>query len=198
MRIVIILCPCRTPRKVLGPKTLAPRRGSSACSFDCDTNRCHLGIPGTQKPPAPRNTWQPETPGTPQPLAPINPWHTETSGSTPPHLNFARNSPATLSNFESTSLEFCGFLKVVNLSDHRITCEIDGELQCAEPNASTRSPVHTLASTTHELARTNIDIPKISRSVDEHSRHNKRIVMACARLRRWCARSHFALQLLGF
>ena len=175
MRIVIILCPCPTLRKVLGPETLAARRGPSACSFDCDTNRCHLGIPGTQKP-----------------------WHRETSGSTTPHLNFARNSPATLSNFESTSLEFCGFLKVVNLSDHRITCEIGGELQCAEPNASTRSPVHTLASTTHKLARTNIDIPGILWSVDERSRHGRRIVTACARLRRWCARSHFALQLLGF
>ena len=115
-----------------------------------------------------------------------------------PHLNFARNSPATLSNFESTSLEFCGFLKVVNLSDHRITCEIDGELRCAEPNASTRSPVRTLACTNHEPARTNIDIPGVLWSVDEHSRHGRRIVMACARLRRWCARSHFALQLLGF
>ena len=192
MRIVIILCLCRTPRKVLGPKTLAARRGPSACSFDCDTNRCHLGIPGTQKP------WHPATSGAQQPLTPRNPWHPETSGSTTPHLNFARNSPATLSNFESTSLEFCGFLKVVNLSDHRITCEIDGELQCAEPNAPTRSPVCTLASTTHELARTDIDILGILWSVDERSRHGRRIVMACARLRRWCARNHFALQLLGF
>ena len=46
-----------------------------------------------------------------------------------PHLNFARNSPATLSNFESTSLEFCGFLDIANWSDDRITCEIDVELQ---------------------------------------------------------------------
>ena len=197
MRIVIILCPCPTPRKVLGPETLAARRGPSACSFDCDTNRCHLGIPGTQKP------WHPETlaPRNPlhsETLPPSNPWHPETSGITPPHLNFARNSPATLSNFESTSLEFCGFLKVVNLSDHRITCEIDGELRCAEPNASTHSPHHTLTPTTRELARTNIDIPGILWSVDERSRHGRRIVMACARLRRWCAHSNFALQLLGF
>ena len=44
-----------------------------------------------------------------------------------PHLNFACNSPSTLSNFESTSLKFCGFLPIVDLSDHRIACEIDGE-----------------------------------------------------------------------
>ena len=106
MRIVIILCLCPAPRKVLGPETLAARRGSSACSFDCNTNRCHLGIPGTQ-----------------QSLAPRNPWHPETSGSTPPP-NFACNSPTPLSNFESTSLRFCGFLAIDDLSDHRITCEI--------------------------------------------------------------------------
>ncbi len=143
MRIVIILCPCPTLRKVLGPETLAARRGPSACSFDCDTNRCHLGIPaprnpGTQQPLAPSNPWHPATlppsnPWHPETLPPSNPLHPETSGSTTPHLNFARNSPATLSNFESTSLEFCGFLKVVNLSDHRITCEIDGELQWPTP-----------------------------------------------------------------
>lgn len=146
---------------------------------------------------------RPETPGTQKPLAPINLRHPETSGSTPPpgqypSLNFACNSPTTLSNFESTSLRFRGFLDISNWSDDRIACEIDGELQCAEPNASTRSPVRTLASTTHELARTNIDIPGILRSVDDRSRHNRQIVMACARLCRWCARSHFALQLLGF
>lgn len=46
-----------------------------------------------------------------------------------PHLNVACNSPATLSNFESTSLKFRGFLNIANLSDHRIACEIGGELQ---------------------------------------------------------------------
>ena len=44
-----------------------------------------------------------------------------------PHFNVACNSPATLSNFESTSLKFRGFLNIANLSDHRIACEIDGE-----------------------------------------------------------------------
>ena len=44
-----------------------------------------------------------------------------------PHLNVACTSPATLSNFESTSLKFRGFLNIANLSDHRIACEIDGE-----------------------------------------------------------------------
>ena len=115
-----------------------------------------------------------------------------------PHLNFARNSPATLSNFESPSLEFCGFLDIANWSDDRIACEIDGELPWANSNASTHCPVRTLASTTRELARTDIEISKISRSADERSRYNRRIVMACAHLCRWCARSHFALQLLGF
>ena len=72
MRIVIILCPCPTLRKVLGPETLAARRGPSACSFDCDTNRCHLGIPGTQKPchpgiPCTPKPCHPATPGTPKP-----------------------------------------------------------------------------------------------------------------------------------
>ena len=151
MRIVIILCPCPTLRKVLGPEPLAARRGTSACSFDCDTNRCNLGIPGTQKPPAPINPWQPETPGTPQPLAPRNPLHPDTSGSTTPHLNFARNSPATLSNFESISLEFCGFLKVVNLSDHRITCEIDGKLQWPTP-------------TLRHIARSALSHPRLTNS----------------------------------
>ena len=41
-----------------------------------------------------------------------------------PHLNFACNSPTTLSNFEIGSLKFRGFLDVVNLSDDRIACEI--------------------------------------------------------------------------
>ena len=50
----------------------------------------------------------------------------------------------------------------------------------------------------HEPAQTDIKISKILRSVGEHSRHNRQIVTACARLRRWCARNHFALQLLGF
>lgn len=43
-----------------------------------------------------------------------------------PHLNFACNSPTTLSNFEIGSLKFRGFLDVVNLSDDRIACEIEG------------------------------------------------------------------------
>ena len=146
---------------------------------------------------------RPETPGTQKPLAPINLRHPETSGSTPPpgqypSLNFACNSPTTLSNFESTSLRFRGFLDIANWSDDRIACEIGGELRCATPNASTHCPVRTLTSTTHKPARTDIKIPEILRSVDEHSRHNRRIVMACAHLCRWCAHSHFALQLLGF
>ena len=148
MRIVIILCLCPPPRKVLAPET------------PDDDPKIH--------------------------------------GTSLPHLNFARNSPATLSNFESISVGFCGFLDIANWSDDRITCEIDGELQCAEPNTSTHCPCRSIAPTVDELARTDIEISKISRSIDEHSRHNRRIVMACARLRRWCARSHFALQLLGF
>ena len=150
MRIVIILCPCPTLRKVLGPETLAARRGPLACSFDCDTNPWH------PKPPAPRNPGTQESlalrnPATQQPLAPSNPWHPETSGITPPHLNFARNSPATLSTFESTSLEFCGFLMVVNLSDHRITCEIGGEL---------RYPTPTL----RRIARSALSHPRLTNS----------------------------------
>ena len=47
--------------------------------------------------------------------------------STAPHINVACNSPATLSNFESTSLEFRAFLNIANLSDHRIACEINDE-----------------------------------------------------------------------
>ena len=134
------------------------------------------------------------------------------------HLNLARNSPATLSTFESTSLEFCGFLEVPNLPDHRITCEIDDELRKPtaarhHPRRRSRSPrshphlnrccratcrpgSHTQAF--HEPTQTDIKISEILRSVDEQSRHNRRIVTACARLCRWCARSHFALQLLGF
>ena len=72
--------------------------------------------------PTPRKVLGPETPGNPKiPGAPL------------PHLNFARNSPATLSNFESTSLEFCGFLDIANWSDDRITCEIGGELRWLTP-----------------------------------------------------------------
>ena len=143
-------------------------------------------------PPAPRYPWHPETTGTPKPPGTPLP-----QGNTPP-LNFACNSPTPLSNFESTSLKFRGFLDIAYWSDNRIACEIDGELRCAEPNASTHCPVHTLTPTTRELAQTNIKTSIFVRSADEHSRHNRRIVMACAHLRRWCARSHFALQLLGF
>lgn len=138
-------------------------------------------------------------------------------GNTPP-LNFARNSLTTLSNFESTSLEFCGFLTIAHLSDHRITCEIDDKLR--KPTAARRHPrrrsrsprshphlnrcyratcrpgSHTQAF--HEPTQTDIKISEILRSVDEGSRRNRRIVTACACLCRWCARSHFALQLLGF
>ena len=69
-----------------------------------------------------------------QALAPLTP---------APTPNFACNSLATLSNFESTSLKFRGFLDIANWSDDRIACEIGGELQCAEPNASTHSPDRT-------------------------------------------------------
>ena len=136
-----------------------------------------------------------------------------------PHFNFARNSLATPSNFESTSLKFCGFLPIVNLSDHQITCEIDGEPRWPtsalhQPSHLSRSPIptlphlncrhrvsrrtgpHTLAF--HKPARTNIEITGSLRSVGKHSRHNRRIVTACAHLCRWSVRSHFALQLLGF
>ena len=174
MRIVIILIAWHTSRKVLAPETLD--RSSSG------ETRKPLGAPL-------------------------------------PHFNFARNSLATPSNFEFTSLKFCGFLPVVNLSDHRITCEIGDERAEREipelrqvPHLS-RSPhshppphylspcpsqarPHTLAF--HEPARTNIEITGSLRSVGKHSRHNRRIVTACAHLCRWSARSHFALQLLGF
>ena len=132
MRIVIILCPCPTLRKVLGPETLAARRGPSACSFDCDTNRCHRGMPGTQKP------WHPGIPCTPKPCHPATPGTQKPPGSplpqgnTPPP-NFACNSPTLLSNFESTSLKFRGFLDIANWSDDRIACEIGGELRWPTP-----------------------------------------------------------------
>ena len=116
-------------------------------------------------------------------------------GNTPP-LNLARNSLTTLSNFEFTSAEFCGFLTIAHLSDHRITCEIDDELRWRAPTL--RRIARCSHLTTHELPRTDIDIAEILRSVGKHSRHNRRIVTACAGLRRWCARNHFALQLLGF
>ena len=43
--------------------------------------------------------------------------------------------PATLSNFESTSLKFCGFLPIVDLSDHRIACEIGGSFRGTQRRA---------------------------------------------------------------
>ena len=174
MRIVIILCPWPTPRKVLRPETLDRNSSDEA-----------------------RKPW----------------------GAPVPHFNFARNSLTTPSNFEFTSLKFCGFLPVVNLSDHRITCEIGDERAEREipelrqiPHRSRSPPshspnVHRRATPTHtgrhaysidELARNDIKFSEISRSAGERSRPNRRIVTACARLRRWCARSHFALQLLGF
>ena len=71
-------------------------------------------------------------------------------GNTPP-LNFACNSPATLSTFESTSLEFCGFLEVPNLPDHRITCEIGGGLRWPAPTLRriARSMLSPNGSRTH-------------------------------------------------
>ena len=52
-----------------------------------------------------------------------------------PRFNVACNSPATLSNFESTSLKFCGFLPIVDLSDHRIACEIGGSFRGTQRRA---------------------------------------------------------------
>lgn len=52
-----------------------------------------------------------------------------------PHLNVACNSPATLSNFESTSLKFRDFLNIANLSDHRIACEIGGSFRGTQRRA---------------------------------------------------------------
>lgn len=146
-------------------------------------------------------------------------------GNTPPlnfacnslPLNFARNSLTTLSNFEFISLEFCGFLTIAHLSDHRITCEIGDELR--RPTAAHRQVLRrprnyalTLpdyrqhdfrspglrAPSVDELIRTDIKFSEIFRSVGERCRHNTQIVTACARLCRWYAHSHFALQLLGF
>ena len=102
-------------------------------------------------------------------------------GNTPP-LNFACNSPAPLSNFEFISLEFRGFLPIVDSSDHRIACKIGDEglkgrsqslarnhadpeahapfphlITC--PHAPGRPGPHTLAF--HEPARTNINSSKI-------------------------------------
>ena len=75
-----------------------------------------------------RNPWQHAAwgPSACSSIATRNPWHPETSGSTPPP-NFACNSPTPLSNFESTSLKFRGFLDIANWSDDRIACEIVSE-----------------------------------------------------------------------
>ena len=127
MRIVIILCLRPAPRKVLGPEIPGTRRGPSACSFDCDTNRCHPATPGTQQPPAPSNLWHAGIPDTHKPPGSPLP-----QGNTPPP-NFTCNSPTLLSNFESTSLKFRGFLDIANWSDDRIACEIDGELRWPTP-----------------------------------------------------------------
>ena len=75
----------------------------------------------------PRNAWHPATPDTQKPPGSPLP-----QGNTPPP-NFACNSPTLLSNFESTSLKFRGFLDIANWSDDRIACEIDGELQWPTP-----------------------------------------------------------------
>ena len=68
-----------------------------------------------------------------------------------PPLNFARNSLTTLSNFEFISLEFCGFLEVPNLPDHRITCEIGGGLRWPAPTLRriARSMLSPNGSRTH-------------------------------------------------
>lgn len=140
-----------------------------------------------------------------------------------PHLNFARNSLATPSNFEIASLKFRGFLTIAHLSDHQITCEIGDEgleeaipelrlvphrsqKSRSYPNTQALAPIPTAeqphagrhAHLINEHARTIIRFPEILRSADEQSRHNRRIVTACARSFRSCVRSHFALQLLGF
>ena len=120
-----------------------------------------------------------------------------------PHSNFARNSPSTLSNFEVISLKFRGFRDIANLSDYRITCEINDERlkgsipelrrvprrsQCPRfrfPNAHRRAtPTHAgrHAHPIDEHARTIIRFTEILRSVDEHSRHNGRILTACAHI----------------
>lgn len=61
-------------------------------------------------------------------MTPLNLGNHHLQGNSPP-LNLARNSLTTFSNLEFISLEFCGFLTIAHLSDYRITCEIDGELQ---------------------------------------------------------------------
>ena len=67
-----------------------------------------------------------------------------------PHLKVACNSPATLSNFESTTLKFRGFLNIANLSDHRIACEIGGasEEPRDAPGAALLKPSTPPGSTT--------------------------------------------------
>ena len=167
MRIVIILCLCPAPRKVLAPETPG---GPTPEGRQPELRLQHEPLP-------PRNPWHPGIPGTPKPPGAPLP-----QGNTPPP-NFACNSPTPLSNFESTSLKFRGFLDIPNWSDDRIACEIDGELRWLTPTLR-RIARSTLPRPADELARTDIETSIISRSVDEHSRHNRRIVMACAHLRR--------------
>ena len=96
----------------------------------------------------PRNPWHPETPGTQKPPGSPLP-----QGNTPPP-NFACNSPTLLSNFESTSLKFRGFLDIANWSDDRIACEIGGELRYPTPTLRriARSALsHPRLTNSHEL-----------------------------------------------
>ena len=206
MRIVIILCLRPTWRKVLAPEitddTLVPSHTAAeqpSCDWSFHAHR--------------RPYRRPYLLMTPRSLEDHYPQ------SNTPALNFACNSPTSLSNFEFTSLKFCGFLPVVNLSDHRITCEIGDERaereipelrQVPRQSRSPRSrspdvrrqatPTHTgrYAHSIDELTRNGIKVPEILSSTCDRSRRRTLIVMARARLRRWCARSHFALQLLGF
>ncbi len=144
--------------------------------------------------------------------------HRKTPGKTPlPHLNFACNSPATLSNFESTSLKFRGFLNIANLSDHRIACEIGGAseepkrrrlalrsgafvLTPAQPLSHDHTEDRDLVLTpafhglVHELLSTFL-------SFDDRHMGEADGYTNCDGVRTYaqsCARSHFALQLLGF
>ena len=168
MRIVIILCLRPPRRKVLAPEitddTLVPSHTAT------EQPSCDWSIHAHRRP-----YRRPYLLMTSRSLGDHYP-----QSNTPP-LNFACNSPTSLSNFESTSLKFRGFLPIVNLSDHRIACEIDGEPRWPtsalhQPSHLSQSPrshspdVRRQATPPHtdqhaysidELARNGIKIPEI-------------------------------------
>ena len=148
MRIVIILCLWPPPRKVLAPETSVYGPSPSYCST-------------TQNPLSPPTPFMWICPDcgklawTRALMTPRSRENHRPQGNTPPPnfacnsppLNFARNSLTTFSNFEFISLEFCGFLTIAHLSDHRITCEIGDELRkptAARPHALRRSRNYVL------------------------------------------------------